>query len=30
VLGRCTVTIGEDIAHWLKSPVDGAKLGDQR
>ena len=30
VLGRCTVTIGEDIARWLKSPVDGAKLGDQR
>lgn len=30
VLGRCTVTIGEDISRWLKSPVDGAKLGDQR
>lgn len=29
VLGRCTVTIGEDIARWLKSPVNGAKLGDQ-
>jgi hypothetical protein len=30
VLGRCTVTLGQDIARWLASPVDGAKLGDAR
>lgn len=30
VLGRCTVTLGQDIARWLSSPVDGAKLGDTR
>jgi hypothetical protein len=28
VLGRTVKTIGEDIASWLVSPVDGAKLGD--
>ena len=30
VLGRCTVTLGQDIAKWLASPVDGARLGDAR
>lgn len=30
VLGRCAQAIGQDIARWLGSPVDGAKLGDAR
>jgi len=30
VLGRCVETIGKDLAGWLGSPVDGAKLGDAR
>ena len=30
VLGRCTQAIGQDVARWLNSPVDGAKLGDAR
>jgi hypothetical protein len=30
VLGRCVDTIGKDIAAWLGSPVDGARLGDAR
>ena len=28
IIGRCTKAIAEDIAEWLKNPVDGAKLGD--
>lgn len=28
LLGRCTKTLGKDIAAWLKNPVDGAVLGD--
>lgn len=28
LLGRCTKTLGKDIAEWLKNPVDGAELGD--
>ena len=28
ILGRCVTTLGEDVAGWLKNPVDGAKLGD--
>ena len=28
VLGRTVEAMGEDIGTWLKSPVDGAKLGD--
>jgi hypothetical protein len=28
VLGRTVQAIGEDIGGWLKSPVDGASLGD--
>lgn len=28
LLGRCTKTLGKDIAGWLKNPVDGAQLGD--
>lgn len=28
VLGRTVDVMGEDIAAWLKAPVDGAKLGD--
>ena len=28
LLGRCTKTLGKDIAEWLKNPVDGAVLGD--
>jgi hypothetical protein len=28
VLGRTVKALGEDIAGWLKSPVDGATLGD--
>jgi len=28
LLGRCTKTLGKDIALWLKNPVDKATLGD--
>jgi len=28
LLGRCTKTLGKDVAEWLKNPVDGATLGD--
>ena len=28
LLGRCTKTLGKDIAEWLKKPIDGAVLGD--
>jgi hypothetical protein len=28
LLGRCTKTLGKDIAAWLKNPVDKATLGD--
>lgn len=28
LLGRCTKTLGKDIAEWLKNPADGATLGD--
>jgi hypothetical protein len=28
IIGRCTKAIAGDIAAWLKSPVDGAELGD--
>jgi len=28
LLGRCTKTLGKDVAEWLKKPVDGATLGD--
>jgi len=28
LLGRCTKTLGKDIAAWLKNPVDKANLGD--
>lgn len=28
LLGRCTKTLGKDIAEWLKNPVDKATLGD--
>lgn len=28
VLGRTVKVLGDDIAKWLKEPVDGAKLGD--
>ena len=28
LLGRCTKTLGEDIARWLKNPLDNAQLGD--
>ncbi|GAW87874.1 conserved hypothetical protein [Bathymodiolus platifrons methanotrophic gill symbiont] len=28
LLGGCTKTLGNDIAEWLKNPVDGATLGD--
>lgn len=28
VLGRTIDTMAEDIAGWLKAPVDGAKMGD--
>jgi len=30
IMGRCVEAIGRDVAHWLASPVDGAKLGDAR
>ncbi len=30
IIGRCTKRIAEDIAEWLKAPVDGAELGDAR
>jgi hypothetical protein len=30
IIGRCTKTIAEDIAKWLKNPVDGAQLGDAK
>ena len=28
IIGRCTKAIAQDIAEWLKNPVDGARLGD--
>ncbi len=28
LLGRCTKTLGKDIAEWLKNPVNNATLGD--
>ncbi len=28
VLGRTVKVLGQDIATWLKRPVDGARLGD--
>jgi len=28
LLGRCTKTLGKDVAEWLKNPVDGSVLGD--
>ena len=28
VLGRTVKALGEDIAGWLKNPVDGAAMGD--
>jgi hypothetical protein len=28
ILGRCVTTLGEDVADWLKNPVDNAKLGN--
>jgi hypothetical protein len=28
VLGRTVETLGKDVAAWLKSPIDGAHLGD--
>jgi hypothetical protein len=30
IIGRCTKTIGEDIASWLGSPTQNAELGDAR
>ena len=30
IIGRCTKAIAQDIAEWLKDPVDGAELGDAR
>lgn len=30
VLARCAEAIAKDTAGWLKSPVDGARLGDAR
>ena len=30
IIGRCTKTLGKDVAMWLKDPKDGAKLGDAR
>ena len=29
LLGRCTKTLGADVAGWLKNPLDKARLGDQ-
>jgi hypothetical protein len=28
VLNRVTKVVAKDIANWLESPVDGARLGD--
>lgn len=28
ILGRCTKTLGQDVARWLKDPVMDARLGD--
>lgn len=28
ILGRCVRTLGEDVAAWLRHPVNNAKLGD--
>ena len=28
LLGRCAKTIGQDVARWLKNPVNGTHLGD--
>lgn len=30
ILGRTTKALGKDIAKWLKSPEDGAALGDAK
>ena len=30
LLGRCVEAVAKDAAGWLKSPVDGAKLGDAK
>ena len=30
VLARCAEAVAKDAAGWLKSPVDGARLGDAR
>lgn len=30
IIGRCTKAIAQDIAEWLRSPVDGAELGDAK
>ena len=30
ILGRTTKALGKDIAGWIKSPVDGAALGDAK
>ena len=30
IIGRTARAIGEDIAGWLRNPVDGAELGDAR
>jgi hypothetical protein len=28
IIGRCTKTIGEDIARWLAAPTQNAIIGD--
>jgi hypothetical protein len=30
ILGRCTKTIGKDIAEWLQSPSMNARLGESK
>jgi hypothetical protein len=28
IIGRCSKTLGKDVATWLKNPTSGAHLGD--
>ena len=30
IIGRCTKTLGQDIATWLAAPTQNAELGDAR
>ena len=30
ILGRCAKTVGKDVAEWLQSPTQNAKLGEYK